>query len=759
MHIIILLIIIAVIITIIKGFFEEHPIIAIGIIWGIISLLFFNLRVLLLGEAILCLLCLLVSVYIEYKNKKELAKREEDRRIKQEKDKLKIKKWNDEAKDFNIDVESIMLKLIDTFKNDYKEYFDYATIPYGRALAFISNFGKPDNGDEYYFFKPERTLRPYEVRENGILIAKSGIYVIYAKRTNKEYVTTYEECLSFKDLYKCNANYATIINEEENGFRTVRFEKLAANSRYNNLQSLVSSVLEYKIPQFIRYNGLDIALQHLDDFEEKINYNILNSAVLAGAEARESIYSEQKNYMNGAGGAGYAAEYGNLTVDKLFGKDTINQAQNLDPVTGRQMKDGADRIVNGEMIQTKYYKNFDELWNNAFSKGEIRYKSNNTIMKIEVPRDRYSLYCSELQKRIDAGKINGIVPGTKAGTILRRGFFSYNEAYNIAKAGTIEGLAVDLTNGVITSNYSMTISAILVFALSVWNGKNFEEAAKASLEVAIQVLGRSAMIYTMTMQFSRKEVMIPFLNAGVNNPILNVSKNIANTIQSSMLAKTPLGKTLKLNQMTDKLLISNTVTAAVVFGPDIFKFFNGKISGLQLFKNSAIGVGGIAGGMVASQVLTGAILGPIGMIAGGVLGAMATKSVLDKYIEDDAIEMFYIYKEEYLDIVTGTNLTQKEFEEISSWTFESKELPAFLELMYSKVEPRKCAREYFISCIQKIYHRKKRIDSNSIEESYVKYLVSAQKEIVDKNEIKYCAVCGKKLEKKWLVCPYCGEAF
>ena len=65
--------------------------------------------------------------------------------------------------------------------------------------------------------------------------------------------------------------------------------------------------------------------------------------------------SELKKLMNGSQGHGYAAEYANNTLDRILGKNVINAAQQLDS-SGRQIKDGADRIVNGVEYQSKYRK-------------------------------------------------------------------------------------------------------------------------------------------------------------------------------------------------------------------------------------------------------------------------------------------------------------------------------------------------------------------------------------------------------------------
>src|SRR5699024_7149626 len=113
------------------------------------------------------------------------------------------------------------------------------------------------------------------------------------------------------------------------------------------------------------------------------------------------------------------------------------------------------------------------------------------------------------------------------------------------------------------------------------------------------------------------------------------------------------------------------------------------ISEKQLFKNVTSTAAGIAVG-----AKMGAAMGIVGMIAGGILGSMATKKVLDTFIIDDAQEMFVIFKEEFIDVITMSRLTREEFIQIADWTVNNDDFSNFLELMYSKEEPRLFAREY-----------------------------------------------------------------
>ena len=75
---------------------------------------------------------------------------------------------------------------------------------------------------------------------------------------------------------------------------------------------------------------------------------------MAGVGERNKVFQEMGHDMNMRQGHGYGAEYGNKTIDRLTGK--IN-AGTQEKVNGHHMMNGADKIVNGEKVQVKYYQN------------------------------------------------------------------------------------------------------------------------------------------------------------------------------------------------------------------------------------------------------------------------------------------------------------------------------------------------------------------------------------------------------------------
>lgn len=141
------------------------------------------------------------------------------------------------------------------------------------------------------------------------------------------------------------------------------------------------------------------------------------------------------------------------------------------------------------------------------------------------------------------------------------------------------------------------------------------------------------------------------------NPINTVSEKVAGNIAESSLAKSSIGKKIHLDSIDSQKLTNGVVTVAVVFGPDICKACMGKISVKQLAKNATAGAAGIAGMVIGNAVTAG---NPLGGMVGGVVGGAVGKKVMDNFIEDDAVAMFRVMKEEFLNVVMSSYLSQED---------------------------------------------------------------------------------------------------
>ncbi|MGL5126348.1 MAG: hypothetical protein ACRC6U_10280, partial [Fusobacteriaceae bacterium] len=194
-------------------------------------------------------------------------------------------------------------------------------------------------------------------------------------------------------------------------------------------------------------------------------------------DSNYTMYQSSKSH-------GYAAEKMNHMYDTISGKDAkIVGADNA--------KNGADRMVDGTEIQTKFCATGKRCITECLDdKGNFKYiDSKGNPMKIEVPKDKYDEAVKALEDKIKAGKVPGVSDPKQAKEIVKRSPFTYEQAKNVAKFGTIESVTYDAVEGIKTAGMAMGISAAMSFAHSIWNGEDVGEALKTSCHVGIKVGG------------------------------------------------------------------------------------------------------------------------------------------------------------------------------------------------------------------------------------------------------------------------------
>ncbi|MFR8145420.1 MAG: hypothetical protein ACLU8Y_01000 [Clostridia bacterium] len=178
----------------------------------------------------------------------------------------------------------------------------------------------------------------------------------------------------------------------------------------------------------------------------------------------EAIIPENYARVNSKHGHGEMAEESLTLLDKIQGKDA--------EVVGRtNEKNGADRIVNGVEIQTKYYKTGKRCINACFDKttGKFRYiNSKGEPMMVEVPKDKYAEAINEFRNRIVEGKVPGVTNPNDASKYIKKGQLTYKQALKLCRPGTIESLTYDIATGAINCSFTFGISflATYIFAYS-----------------------------------------------------------------------------------------------------------------------------------------------------------------------------------------------------------------------------------------------------------------------------------------------------
>jgi len=441
-------------------------------------------------------------------------------------------------------------------------------------------------------------------------------------------------------------------------------------------------------------------------------------------------YVEEK--FHGARGHGFAAESANDLFDRMIGKDAKI-------VGGDNAKDGADRIVNGQNIQSKYCSSGSKCIQECFRDGKFRYYNpDGSPMQIEVPSDKYDDAVKAMQNRIDRGEIRGV---KNAKDIVRKGNITYEQAKNIAKAGTIDSLVYDATQGIKIGAYSGGISAAITFAIESWNGKNFDEALEESVNAGLKVGGiawASSILVGQMAKAGLNSALVPASDAIINMIGPKASAYLVNAFRSG----TKIYGAAAMNSAS-KLLRGNAVTGlatiAIMSAGDVVNIFRGRISGAQLFKNvlnTSAGVVGGVGGWTAGAT-AGAAIGSavpiIGTAVGGVIGGLAgaffgsstagkvSKTVTDELIEDDSKKMLRILESEFKNVSTDYLLNKSEGEKVADRLKDKLEGGDKLKDMYAASNRYSFARNLLESCTEPVVRSRKKIYLPSTD-NYVQVL-------------------------------------
>lgn len=381
------------------------------------------------------------------------------------------------------------------------------------------------------------------------------------------------------------------------------------------------------------------------------------------------LYDEEK--FHARQGHGFAAERANNLYDKLTGHDAKI-------VGDDNIKNGADRVVDGVLIQSKYCRSGEACINECFDReGNFRYLNNGKPMQIEVPSDKYDAAVKAMEEKIKQGRIPGITDPKEAKNIVRKGHFTYEQVKNIAKAGTVESLTYDAVNGTIIASSAFGVTVVLTLATSLWNGEDFGASLRIATLQGLKVGGTVFITTVLSSQLSKaglnsllvgsSEAIVQCMGPKAAAIIVNAFRNGTNIYGAAAMKSA--AKLLRGNGIT------SGVTVVVLSSVDVADIFRGRISGKQLFKNfttTATTVAGGSGGWIYGASIGSLLLPGFGSVIGGIFGSViggmaaskATDAVLDNFIENDADEMVRIIQDEFSRLSGDYLLNQKEVENI-----------------------------------------------------------------------------------------------
>lgn len=490
---------------------------------------------------------------------------------------------------------------------------------------------------------------------------------------------------------------------------------------------------------------------------QEYDANDVGGIIYGNVSNASSIYSTDK--FATPRGHGFAAENGNHLLDKIanvdfFGKGKVQLVgETIDPETGRIVKNGADRVVNGVNIQTKYCSTGSKCISECFEDGKFRYvNSDGTPMQIEVPSDKYESAVQAMENRIKNGEVPGVTDPAEAKNIVRKGHFTYEQAKNIAKAGTIESITYDAVNGAIIATGAFGISAAIAFATSIWNGEEVEKALKTATYTGLKVGGTTFVTAILSSQLSKaglnsalvagSEAIVELMGPRVSAMLVNAFRSGSNIYGAAAMKSA--AKMLRGN------MITGAVSVVVLSSVDVVNIFRGRISGKQLFKNVAGTASAVAGGTAgwvggASVGATiGSVIPVIGTAVGGFVGGLvgafaagsvsnkAVDSVLGNFIEDDAEEMVRIIENEFKQLAEDYLLSADEAEAIVD-KLKIILTGTVLKDMFASSDRRNFARKLLIDPIEEVVKKRKKITMPS-EPQMQEALKVVLEDIADKME-------------------------
>lgn len=391
----------------------------------------------------------------------------------------------------------------------------------------------------------------------------------------------------------------------------------------------------------------------------------------ASVKSASSVESTQWTKYGSNRAQGFSAEDANALYDKLCGNE-------IDKVGLNNELNGADRIVNGVKIQTKYCQTAADSVKKAFgSDGIYRYPG----MKLEVPKGQGRDAVHIMEERIKAGKVPGVTNPSQASDIVVEGRVTYDQAVRISKAGNIDSIKFDVANQMVTCAMVAGLSFVVGYAVSRIGGMSREAAISKAVKQAIQT-GATTMVASVAIQqLLRTQVgrtMAAAATESAKKAVDRVMRTPAGAAVIERMMIGILGKSAAQNAARNaciKLARTNYFTsiaiAVATTGPDMVKACRGKKSWKQVGKNAVVNVAGIgtgsagwwAGAAAGSCLCPGigtVVGGIIGAIGGGMAGSIGAKKAMDLFVDDDSVHCVKLVEEAIISICNDQNITEEE---------------------------------------------------------------------------------------------------
>lgn len=387
----------------------------------------------------------------------------------------------------------------------------------------------------------------------------------------------------------------------------------------------------------------------------------------------------------------------------------LNAGKNARIVEDDRLKGGADRLINGVEVQSKYYNtpknSLDAYFYNEDRQGNhVMYLDRDgKPMCLEVPKDQYNNAVELIREGAYDEKLANLRM-TREEFItkkLRAGNVTLQEAKHATKFCTKESLKFDAQRGAVVAISAFGVSFVCNSAFLLFRGKSIQESLKSALFASTASAGKAFLVSMIAMQ-AQRTVLKSFLERTIN---FNFHGNFIGRGLAE-LGRRGAGAASKnvINSSANSVIRSNVIVAGatmlVTSGIEVTQMARGKISGMQCMKNIATNAVGVTGGM--SGAMAGATLGTmlmpgigtgvgafVGGITGGLVGTKLGKSFMDKFIEDDLVKVYrlFFWYIQYLALLFRMNEREMQaFKTMIDITIERHGQEAFFRAIRAKAQ-------------------------------------------------------------------------
>ncbi len=372
--------------------------------------------------------------------------------------------------------------------------------------------------------------------------------------------------------------------------------------------------------------------------------DIKETNYMGGSIAHSASQNQTSKYVtgnNGSTGHGFVAEDANALADFLSFK-------NVNKLGVSNIKDGADRIVNGVQIQTKYCKTAKATVEAAFNADGYRYKiKNGKPMKLEVPRDQYEEAIKIMRQKILEGKVRGVKNPDYAEKMIKKGILTYLQSTKIAQSGTVESLLYDAATGTVSSTISAGISTVVTYTAMKKRGATTKEALiEASKSGG---LAACSTLITQILIGQTEKYIVKKATQSVMGSVLKESTKtmvtkavVKGSIKGAVKSGTKAGSKGLITSLAKSSartnIVTGTVTTVVTTAPDVYKACKGKITWKECGERATVNASSVVGGIATAATAVALMSNPVGWAAtavglvAGIGGSIASEKAASKVL-------------------------------------------------------------------------------------------------------------------------------